>query len=146
MTIDCILRHMNLSRVSIEFAFKRSRMVLVRNTHGSQIPWVHTSLIGKFCLNPDTIYDGVVYTDDVYADSRFLFKRGSEIVEIVEKLKSYDRHRKNLTVRKFQVLDYKPVSAKELFVLGRNIYQASVGKSQCVYLIYRIFPVFCLYS
>lgn len=70
---EALLKYMSLSRVPIETTFKKVREFLFAKTSGMQIPWEHTSLVGEFYFNPDTIYDGVIYSVEAYEDSRFRF-------------------------------------------------------------------------
>ncbi|MCR4745645.1 MAG: caspase family protein [Lachnospiraceae bacterium] len=125
---ESLLQYMDLPRKPIETVFKKVRTDLAKRTNGTQVPWEHTSLIGEFYLNPDTIYDGVAYSEDALADSKFLFQRGSRIGEIVKGLKSYTWDVQRTALGKLRTIDFEDASAEELFVLGRNIYQAACGK------------------
>ena len=53
---------MSVPRVPIETTFKKVREFLFAKTSGTQIPWEHTSLVGEFYFNLDTIYDGAAYS------------------------------------------------------------------------------------
>lgn len=127
---EALLNYISLPRVPIETVFKRVRESLVATTGGSQIPWEHTSLIGDFYLNPDTIYDVVHYSAEALSDSRFRFSSDSVFAVIVEKLKS---HNWPIQAEGIQLLnnveDYEKRSRNELFVVGRNIYQSACGNS-----------------
>ena len=59
---EALLKYMSLPRVPIETTFKKVREFLFAKTSGTQIPWEHTSLVGEFYFNPDTIYDGAAYS------------------------------------------------------------------------------------
>ena len=59
---EALLKYMSLPRVPIETTFKKVREFLFAKTSGKQIPWEHTSFVGEFYFNPDTIYDGVAYS------------------------------------------------------------------------------------
>lgn len=126
---EALLQYMSLPRVPVETVFKKVREMLVGSTGGTQIPWEHTSLIGEFYLNPDTIYDGVSYSLEAKADFRFRFLPGSEVKPIVEGLKTYNWPQQEDAVNKVYSIDYSKTSSNELFVLGRNIYQAACGSS-----------------
>lgn len=125
---ETLIRYMQLPRVPIETVFKKTRETLAAQTNGEQIPWEHTSLVGEFYLNPDTIYDGVYYSSDALADNRFHFWRSSSVKEIVEDLKSYTWPVQEKAIQKLGSVDYEETGGNELFVLGRNIYQAADGK------------------
>lgn len=122
-----LLQYMDMPRVSIETVFKRVRTELARETKGNQIPWEHTSLIGDFYLNPNTIYDGTNYFSDAYSDEKFVYKRGNLIGKIVDLLKTYTWQTQRAGMRKMSSIDFESAQPEELFVLGRNIYQAACG-------------------
>ncbi len=134
---EALLRYMSLPRVAVETVFKRARQALVAETGGAQIPWEHTSLIGDFYLNPDTIYDGVSYTWDAKADNTFHFNANSDIKTIVDGLKTYNWPQQEDAINKVNFIEFEKASGNELFVLGRNIYQAACGNSfACQRFIY----------
>lgn len=122
-----LLKYISAPRVEIETVFKRVREELSVTTNGSQIPWEHTSLIGSFYLNPKTIYDGGQYSHDALCDSDFTFSPGSQTRQIIEKLRVRDWQIQGSAIDQITSLDMQTVSIDELFVLGRNIYQAAVG-------------------
>lgn len=126
---EALLRYMVLPRVPVETVFKKVRETLVSETGGTQIPWEHTSLIGEFYFNPDTIYDGVSYSREARADSFFRFSPSSEIKRIVDGLKTYNWPQQEDAIRKVVLINFSLASSNELFVLGRNVYQAACGSS-----------------
>lgn len=127
---NTLLRYMDTPRTSIERVFKRVRTALVNETKGAQIPWEHTSLIGDYYLNPQTIYDGSDYSKEALADSEFIFPRNSKMKDIVCKLKSYNYYTQSDALKEFWEIpkgNMEEVLSDELFVFGRNIYQAACG-------------------
>lgn len=126
---EALLKHISAPRTDIETVFKRVREELSVTTNGSQIPWEHTSLIGSFYLNPKTVYDGVHYANDALCDRNFTFSPESQIRNVVEELKTRDWQRQGAAIAQISSLDMHDVNIDELFVLGRNIYQAAEGNS-----------------
>lgn len=126
---EALLKYMDLPRIPIETTFKKVREYLYAKTGGEQVPWEHTSLVGEFYFNPDTIYDGVPYIQEAYEDRKFRFNMDSVIKEIVEGLKSYTWPKQEAAIHRVDEIDFQTVSSNELFVLGRNIYQAADGSS-----------------
>lgn len=126
---EALLQYMALPRVPVETVFKKVREALVAGTGGTQIPWEHTSLIGEFYFNPDTIYDGVSYSQEAKADIKFHFLSGSMVKPLVDNLKSYNWPQQENAVKEITSINFTKVSSNELFVLGRNIYQAACGSS-----------------
>ena len=126
---EALLQYISLPRVPVETVFKKVREALVARTGGAQIPWEHTSLIGEFYLNSDTIYDGISYSLEAKADSRFHFASGGDVKVIVEGLKSYNWPTQEQAISNLVGINFACASGNELFVLGRNIYQAACGNS-----------------
>ena len=126
---EALLRYMALPRVPVETVFKKVREALVSETGGTQIPWEHTSLIGEFYFNPDTIYDGVTYSTEAKTDGVFRFSPNSEIKSVVDGLKTYNWPQQEEAIKKVIYVNFSLASSNELFVLGRNIYQAACGNS-----------------
>lgn len=126
---EALLRYMALPRVPAETVFKKTREALLADTGGAQIPWEHTSLVGDFYFNPNTIYDGVTYSLEAKADSKFHFLIDSPVKMIVEGLKTYNWPQQESAISKVSTLNFDILSSNELFVLGRNIYQSACGNS-----------------
>ena len=126
---EALLKYISLPRVEIETVFKKVRETLAAETGGTQIPWEHTSLIGQFYLNPDTIYDGAVYVQEAISDIHFSFSIGSKIKVIVDGLKTQNWPAQETAINSVSGIDFHNASINELFVLGRNIYQAADGNS-----------------
>ena len=123
----CLLQHMDDVRISIEEMFKRVRTALAKETNGDQISWEHTSLIGDFMLKRNAIYDGMNYSDDALADRTYKFDRNSQVLDIVQKLKSHDWYIQGPALVEIKRINFETVRADDLFILGRNIYQAACG-------------------
>ncbi len=123
---NVLLQFISLPRINIETVFKKTRERMVSILGVRQIPWEHTSLVGDYYLNPNTIYDGVNYSPDALADSRFT-TRDSAIKEVVNGLKSMNWYTQADTIRTLTSLNYENVLASDIFVIGRNIYQAACG-------------------
>lgn len=126
---EALLRYMSLPRIPVETVFKKVRESLVSDSGGAQIPWEHTSLIGEFYLNPDTIYDGINYSKEAKADRYFIFLESSQIKPLVDNLKSRTWPKQEQAVNCIKNIDFEKTSNNELFVLGRNVYQAACGNS-----------------
>ena len=132
----CLLEHMDDIRISIEEMFKRVRIDLANETNGKQISWEHTSLIGDFMLKRNAIYDSINYSDDALADGNYIFERGSNVAPIVRNLKSHNWNTQAIALNMMKSIDYATVNYDDLFVLGRNIYQAACGNCfACIHFI-----------
>jgi len=123
---EVLLNYIKLPRVNIETIFKKTREQLVAIFGGKQIPWEHTSLVGDYYLNPNTIYDGVNYSPEALADSRY-HSSNSYVREIIDGLKSHNWYTQGAVLLRISTLNFKEVTASDLFVIGRNIYQSADG-------------------
>lgn len=122
-----LIQFIDLPRIPIENMFKHVRETLSSKTHGEQISWEHTSLMGNYCFNEDSIDAFSFYATQAFADGSFYFSTGSTVGKISEELKSRDWYRQNPAISMLTNENLQTSSPSELFVLGRNIYQASVG-------------------
>lgn len=123
---NVLLQYICLPRVNIETVFKKTREQMVSIWGTKQIPWEHTSLVGDYYLNPNTIYDGVNYSPDALADSRFS-TRDNVIQGVVEGLKSMNWYTQGASIGTLTSLNFESSLASDIFVIGRNIYQAACG-------------------
>ena len=122
-----LLTCIDMPRIPIENMFKHVREIVAAESKGKQISWEHTSLMGTYYFNEDRIQSFSVYSPDVYADSNYIFNKGNYIGKLVIDLKSHDWHIQNPAISDINNIDWNNVSVNDLFVLGRNIYQAAEG-------------------
>lgn len=124
---QALLQSIDLPRISIENMFKHVREILSATTNGHQISWEHTSLMGNYCFNEDSIDAFPFYSSDAIADKNYYFRTDNQLYPIIELLKSYDYYKQNEAINKLYHLSLISSSPNDLFVLGRNIYQAAEG-------------------
>lgn len=128
---DAFLRHVSTPDITIEDLFKRVRNTLSSSTRGRQISWEHTSLMGDFYFNYSFVTDELIaeYREDAIADADFQPTSGDKAREIIGGLRSHDWHKQNPTIKKINQNNLNTFTKDDLFVLGRNIYQAACGNS-----------------
>ena len=128
---SALLDHIASKNIPIEEMFKRVRNTVSARTGNKQITWEHTSLMGNFCFNVG--YDDgeahTVYSKNAFADSHYDFAEENTISEIVAGLKSYNWYTQNPAIGRISQIDFSHADKDDLFVLGRNIYQAACGDS-----------------
>ncbi|WP_237064642.1 hypothetical protein [Loktanella sp. M215] len=109
--------------------FKRVRNTVAAASQGKQTTWEHTSLAGEFYFNLGI--DKIVkeYDETALADGLFGLDNSKLSHKIIEGLKSYNWYVQNPALLKLDEKSVKPMSINNLFVLGRNIYQAACGSS-----------------
>ena len=130
-----MLQHISTPKIPIEEVFKRTRNTLHIMTDGDQISWEHTSLMGDFYFNNDNKNKdmNIEYNEYALQDFKFMFNSKHDLEDIVGKLKSYDWYVQNPAIERINKLNLEEYTSDEIFVLGRNIYQAACGGSNRAY-------------
>ena len=123
-----LLNHIDDLNISIEDFFKRVRTTVYTHSNGKQTSWEHTSLIGNFCFNSGQLIHSVdlPYKEEHIADANFI-SNGTEIDEIIEKLRSHDWYKQQPAIQKLLTADKKKIDESYRFLLGRNILQTALG-------------------
>jgi hypothetical protein len=125
---QALLRHIDTPNLLIETMFKRVRSTLEDLTGGRQTSWEHTSLTGDFRFQLTAVPGAHGYGPMSTADSLFP-RNGRSSGKLIEALKSYNWYTQNPAIDKFTTEQARGCSMDELFVVGRNIYQAACGGS-----------------
>ncbi len=122
-----LLQHISTQDIAIEDFFKRVRNTLSSSTKGKQISWEHTSLMGDFYFNYSATDDLITeYSVEAFADESFRLS-ADPLHNVIKLLQSHVWDKQNLSVPKLKTLDLSKCGKDDLFVLGRNIYQAACG-------------------
>ncbi|MBQ8678226.1 MAG: caspase family protein [Treponema sp.] len=126
-----LLQHIETKDLRIEELFKQTRNTLYTLTGGKQISWEHTSLMGDFYFSSSSLTGefSTSYSEVALRDGLFDNTKNSEVVRIINLLKSYNWDRQNQGIHKINATDLSSASIDELFVLGRNIYQTGCSTS-----------------
>lgn len=85
---------------------------------------------GGLSFNPSVLTDEFIaeYSSQAKADANF-HVAGSPLREIISGLKSHNWYRQNPAVSGMASIEWSCVNKDDLFVLGRNLYQAACGDS-----------------
>lgn len=124
-----LLQHIATPDCSVEMMFKRVRNTLNVSTKGKQISWEHTSLSGEFYFNLSIGARIDDYSDTALRDGLFVLDDKKKSHGVIRALKSYTWPTQNPAIEEFSAGFADKASVDSLFVLGRNIYQASCGGS-----------------
>jgi hypothetical protein len=134
-----LLQHIDAPDCDIETMFKRVRNTLAADTAGKQTSWEHTSLSGSFHFNISigrTIDD---YKPTALKDSLFVIDETRPSHRIIKGLKSLNWPTQNAALAELTPTSVKKMVPENLFVLGRNIYQAACGSSHAATSFIRSF-------
>lgn len=129
---DAFLKHVSTPDITIEDLFKRVRNTLSSSTRGRQISWEHTSLMGDFYFNFSFVTDELFaeYSETAQADSSFTPHSSDIARDIINDLKTHNWYVQNPAISKINQANLEQFNKDEIFVLGRNIYQAACGTAQ----------------
>jgi hypothetical protein len=123
---SALLKYIGREYLSVEKLFKNVRKTVHDLSAGTQTTWEHTSLIGDFYFNtgqlihsPSIPYDEAVVKDKNYQN------KGDVAGNIVQELKSSNWDRQNEAIDTFEIHQLSDFTKNELFIIGRNILQAS---------------------
>ncbi|MBU3072534.1 caspase family protein [Clostridium estertheticum] len=126
-----LLNHIDTQGIRVEELFKRVRVTLSSTTNNKQISWEHTSLMGDFYFNNGYV-DGqflISYSEKALSDSDYIFNTESKLKDVIIDLRSHDWYIQNPAISKISLIDFTVSKKDEIFLLGRNIYQAACGNS-----------------
>lgn len=113
----------------IEAIFKRVRSEVAAASNGKQTTWEHTSLSGDFYFNISVSRAIGGYDTSAFSDDLFASEPGSFADKTIRALKSYDWYKQNPAINSLNLETLGQLNPDELFVIGRNILQASHGGS-----------------
>ena len=125
-----LLKHIDTPDCTVENMFKRVRNSLAAQTLGKQTSWEHTSLSGDFFFNLSLGKLVTVYQPTSLADASFTIDTSLPSHKIIKALKSHNWYTQNPAVDELTEEAVKKMSSENLFVVGRNLYQAACGGSK----------------
>jgi len=126
---EALLKHISTPDVVVEDIFKRVRNSLSASTRGGQTSWEHTSLSGDFYFNLRSGAPIKIYQESSVRDRFFDCSIGRCGLDLIKELKSSNWDRQNFAARSLPFINMDRMNNDDLFVLGRNIYQAACGSS-----------------
>ena len=132
---QALLAHIATKNLSIEDMFKRVRNTVSSYTGHKQITWEHTSLMGTFYFNSgiDSGEAKPTYSAEALADQEYELDDSIAIHSIISTLKTYNWYKQNPAIARIKTINFSSADKDDLFVLGRNIYQAACGGSGSAY-------------
>jgi hypothetical protein len=125
-----LLQHIDEPDLMIETMFKRVRNSVAAETRGEQTSWEHTSLSGNFIFNLSLGKLVTTYANTSLADGLFVIDETKPSHKIIKGLKAHDWYRQNDAMTHLTAAAVKDMAKSNLFVLGRNIYQAACGDAK----------------
>ena len=126
---SALLQHIETPDCSIETMFKRVRNTVAADSKGKQTSWEHTSLSGEFYFNLSLGNLIDEYDGTALADKLFVLDPAKKSHKIVAGLKTHDWYKQNPALDLLDAAAANRMTKNNLFVIGRNIYQAAVGNS-----------------
>ncbi len=80
-----------------------------------------------FCTSALTGQFNSNYSNNALADANFNYTLTTQIIQLINSLRSCDWNKQNPAIRRINEIEIKEATNDELFVLGRNIYQSGIG-------------------
>lgn len=123
-----LLQHISSVEITIEEMFKRVRNTVYIESAGSQVTWEHTSLMGKFLFNEISSHNELKrYSKIALADANYEPESNGKCYELIQEARTYNYNYQNTIPGKMSrnIREMYDESPDDIFVLGRNLYQAS---------------------
>ncbi|OOO27832.1 peptidase C14 [Agrobacterium salinitolerans] len=124
-----LLQHIDIPDTSIETMFKRVRNEIAAATMGKQTSWEHTSLSDEFYFNLSVTKLVDEYDGSALADGLFVIDASKKSHEIITALRSHNYYTQNPAIDLLTATTTSKINKNNLFVIGRNIYQAACGNA-----------------
>jgi uncharacterized caspase-like protein len=127
---EALLQHIDQPDCTIETMFKQVRNTVAAATKGAQTSWEHTSLSGEFYFNMSLSKLIDEYDPTALSDSLFVLDVTKKSHYIINGLKSHNWDQQNEALNKLDAESAAKMLPSNLFVIGRNIYQAACGNAR----------------
>lgn len=127
---EALLEHIDEADCTIETMFKRVRNTVAAATDSKQTSWEHTSLSGEFYFNMSIGKLIDEYDPTALSDSLFVLDVTKKSHYIINGLKSHNWDQQNEALNKLDAPSAEKMLPSNLFVIGRNIYQAACGDAR----------------
>ncbi|WP_183147132.1 caspase family protein [Pseudomonas amygdali] len=124
---SALLKHIGAPDCTIEAMFKRVRNTLSVATSGKQISWEHTSLASEFFFNRSVGSRIDEYSTTALKDALFEYDAAKPSHEVIRSLKVLTWSTQERAMMKLEPGFIEKCHKNNLFILGRNIYQAACG-------------------
>ncbi|HDS1738284.1 caspase family protein [Pseudomonas putida] len=137
---SALLKHIGTPDCTIEAMFKRVRNTLRVETNGKQISWEHTSLASDFFFNRSIGARIDRYDEQALKDGVLVLDDSHPAHQIIRSLKVATFHIQNGAVLRLAPETAQGFSTNDLFLIGRNVYQAACGNARTAILFISDFP------
>ena len=122
-----LLKYLDRESLSVEDLFKKVRKTVYALTQGTQTTWEHTSLINDYYFNTGKIVHSVTIPYDEKVVKDINYDDDSEFGSQIMKVKLQNWNVQNPAIGMLLNTDPKRLNKDQLFILGRNLLQASGG-------------------
>ncbi len=120
-----LLQYIGREQLTVEELFKNVRKTVYATSEGKQTPWEHTSLINDYYFNSLQLTPTITipYSEEIVKDINYI--SNDDFGNLILELKSYNWKKQNLAINKLLAIPVKELDKNQLFILGRNLLQAS---------------------
>ena len=137
---SALLQHIGAPDCTIEAMFKRVRNTLSVATNGQQISWEHTSLASEFFFNRSIGMRIDEYSTTALKDGLFELDESVASHRIIRSLKALTWSVQNDAMMKLVPETARKFGKNNLFIIGRNVYQAACGSARAAIHFIEDFP------
>lgn len=120
-----LLKYIGREHLSVEELFKKVRKTVYALSEGKRTTWEHTSLINDYYFNIGQL----VYSIDIPYDEKVIrdidYNETDEFGNLISEVKSQNWNKQNPAIEKLLSIPVDKLNKNQLFILGRNLLQAS---------------------
>lgn len=120
-----LLKYIGRERLSIEELFKKVRKTVYALSEGKQTTWEHTSLINDYYFNTGQLVHSITIPYDEKVVKDINYNETDDFGVLIMALKSHDWNKQNPAINKLFKFHLGDLKKNQLFILGRNLLQAS---------------------
>lgn len=120
-----LLKYIGREHLSVEELFKKVRKTVYALSEGKRTTWEHTSLINDYYFNTGQLVHSIAipYDDKVVKDIDY--GETDEFGNLIMDVRSQNWNKQNPALDKLLSIPASQLNKNQLFILGRNILQAS---------------------
>lgn len=130
-----LLKFIGREHISVEELFKKVRKTVYALSEGKRTTWEHTSLINDYYFNTGQLVHSITipYDEKVVKDIDYLDT--DDFGNLIMEVKSQNWYKQNPAIDKLLKISVNQLNKNQLFILGRNLLQASgAARSAAIFM------------
>lgn len=120
-----LLKYIGREHLSVEELFKKVRKTVYALSEGKLTTWEHTSLINDYYFNTGQLVHSITIPYDETVVKDIDYNESNDFGNLIIEVKSQNWNKQNPAIDKLLKMPANQLDKNQLFILGRNLLQAS---------------------